>query len=166
MPAWFSNFESVFFQSYYVLETIFMSNLLHNWGLQQWEVLRVWIRLLCFWNGICLIWLRWWNFWSFLTKLVAKTLQTLSSVLDNQLIWVYSCINEFATKYIKQIGVLRDTARAPQPPTNQPKGHHMSQQGLYVLKKAYFGAKMAFFGPNILIILGGSKSSGTYQKTT
>ena len=29
-------------------------------------------------------------------------------------------------------------------------------------KKAYFGAKMAVFGPNILIILGGSKSSGTH----
>ena len=28
-------------------------------------------------------------------------------------------------------------------------------------KEAYFVAKMAVFGPNILIILGGSKSSGT-----
>ena len=64
--------------------------------------------------------------------------------------------------YIKLIGVLRDTARAPQPPTNQPTGHQMSRQGLYVPKKAYFGAKMAVFGPNILIILGGSKSSGTH----
>ena len=25
---------------------------------------------------------------------------------------------------------MRDTARAPQPPTNPPKGHQMSQQGL------------------------------------
>ena len=43
----------------------------------------------------------------------------------------------------------------------------MSRQGLYVPKKAYFGAKMVVFGPNILIFLGGSKSSGThmYQKT-
>ena len=29
-------------------------------------------------------------------------------------------------------------------------------------KNAYFGAKMAVFGPNILIILGRSKSSGTH----
>ena len=29
-------------------------------------------------------------------------------------------------------------------------------------KKAYFGAKMAVFGPNITIILGGSKSFGKY----
>ena len=29
--------------------------------------------------------------------------------------------------YQDQIGVLRDTARAPQPPTNQPTGHQMSQ---------------------------------------
>ena len=45
---------------------------------------------------------------------------------------------------------------------NQPTGHQMSQQGLYVSKKAYFGAKMAVFGPNILIILRGGKSSGTH----
>ena len=32
--------------------------------------------------------------------------------------------------YIKQIGVLRDTARASQPSTNPPTGHQMSQQGL------------------------------------
>ena len=37
-----------------------------------------------------------------------------------------------------------------------------NQQGLYVPKKSYFGAKMAVFGPNILIILWGSKSSGTH----
>ena len=52
-------------------------------------------------------------------------------------------------------------ARAPQQPTNQPKGHQMSQQGLYVPEKSYFGAKIAPFGPNIIIILGGSKSFGT-----
>ena len=60
------------------------------------------------------------------------------------------------------IGVLWDTARAPQPSTNQPTGHQISRQGLYVPKKAYFGAKMAVFGPNILIILGGSQISGTH----
>ena len=37
------------------------------------------------------------------------------------------------------------TARALQPPTNQPTGHQMSWQGLYMHKKAYFGAKMAVF---------------------
>ena len=45
---------------------------------------------------------------------------------------------------------------------HQPTGHQMSRQGLYVPKVAYFGAKMAVFGPHILIILGGSKGSGTY----
>ena len=44
----------------------------------------------------------------------------------------------------------------------QPTVYQMSRQGLYVPKKAYFGTKMAVFGPNILIILGGSKSSGTH----
>ena len=53
-------------------------------------------------------------------------------------------------------------AHAAQTTTNQPTGHQMSQQGLQVPKKAYFGAKMAVFGPNILFILGGSKSSGTH----
>ena len=28
------------------------------------------------------------------------------------------------------LGVLRDTARTPQPPTNTPTGHQMSRQGL------------------------------------
>ena len=32
----------------------------------------------------------------------------------------------------------------------------------YVTKEAYFGAKMAVFGPNIQIILEGSKNSGTH----
>ena len=59
---------------------------------------------------------------------------------------------------------MEDTARAPQPPTNKPTGHQapghqMNRQGLYVPRKAYFGAKMSVFGPNILMILIGSKSS-------
>ena len=33
----------------------------------------------------------------------------------------------------------KDTARAPQPPTNQPIGHQVNQQGLYVPNEAYFG---------------------------
>ena len=37
-------------------------------------------------------------------------------------------------------------ARAAQQPTNQPKGHQMSQQGLYVPKKVYFGPNLAFLG--------------------
>ena len=36
------------------------------------------------------------------------------------------------------------------------------RQCLYVLKKAYFRAKMAVFGPNILISMGGSKISGKH----
>ena len=62
---------------------------------------------------------------------------------------------------MRYIGVLRDRARAPQPPTNQPKRHQMSRQGLHVPKKAYIGAKMAVFRPNLLIVLGGNKSSST-----
>ena len=57
---------------------------------------------------------------------------------------------------------MRDTARAPQPPTNQQTGHQMSRQGQFVPKKAYFGTKMAVLGLNILINFGGSKSSGTH----
>ena len=52
--------------------------------------------------------------------------------------------------------------RNQQPATNQPTGHQMSRLRLYVTKKANFGAKMAIFGPKILIILEGSKSSGTH----
>ena len=33
-----------------------------------------------------------------------------------------------ASDFIKKIGVLRDTARAPQPPANPSTGHRMSQQ--------------------------------------
>ena len=40
---------------------------------------------------------------------------------------------------------MRDTARAPQPPTNQPTGHQMSRKGLYVPKKAYFWEKWPFW---------------------
>ena len=53
-------------------------------------------------------------------------------------------------------------AKILQSPTNQPTGHQMSRQSLFVPKNAYFAAKMAVFGPIILIILGGSKSSGTH----
>ena len=44
--------------------------------------------------------------------------------------------------------------------TNQPRGQ-ISRQGQFSPKNgqnAYFGAKMAFFWPNILIGLGGSKT--------
>ena len=40
---------------------------------------------------------------------------------------------------------MRDTARAPHPPTNQSTMHQMNQQGLYVPKKAYFGKNLAGF---------------------
>ena len=45
---------------------------------------------------------------------------------------------------IKYIGVLRDTARAPQPPNNQPAWHQMKRQGIYMPMKAYFGPKGAW----------------------
>ena len=64
---------------------------------------------------------------------------------------------------IKKIGVLRDTARAPQPPNNQPTGHQMNRQGLY---GSIFCGKNGRFWTNILIILGGSKSSGTHHLGT
>ena len=58
-------------------------------------------------------------------------------------------------------------ACVPQPPINQPTGPQMSRQGLYFPETAYFWGKIAVFGPNILIILGGSKVLvPTYQKTT
>ena len=48
---------------------------------------------------------------------------------------------------------------APQPQANQPTGQSRQDP-----KKAYFGAKLSVFRPNILIILGGSKSSGKQVK--
>ena len=51
---------------------------------------------------------------------------------------------------------MQDTARAPEPPTDQPTAHQMSRQGLHVPKKAYFEAKIAVFGPNFLIFFGHS----------
>ena len=39
------------------------------------------------------------------------------------------------------MGVLRDTARAPQPPTNPPTGHHMSVN----VKEGFFWAKFGRF---------------------
>ena len=63
---------------------------------------------------------------------------------------------------IKKIGVLRDRARAPQPPTNPPIGHHISQQGLAKNDQKYqFRAKFRRFGQKILILTGESKSFGT-----
>ena len=57
------------------------------------------------------------------------------------------------------MGVLRDTARTPQPTTNQPTGHQWAGKA-YMCICAYFGAKMAVLGPNILTIL--TKRSGTH----
>ena len=50
-------------------------------------------------------------------------------------------------------------------PTNHSTGHQMSRQGLYLPKKAYFGAKMAVFWPNILIIVGGRKQKQKFWYT-
>ena len=59
----------------------------------------------------------------------------------------------FISYKIKQIGVLRDTARAPQPPTDNiwPK----------MTKNADFGPNLAVFWAKILIFMGESKSFGT-----
>ena len=65
-------------------------------------------------------------------------------------------------KCIKEIGVLRDTARAPQSPTNKPTVHQMNRQCLYVPMKAYFRENLALSGPKILIFTGGSKSFRTH----
>ena len=57
---------------------------------------------------------------------------------------------------------MRDTARAPQPPTDQPTGHQMSRQGLAQNdQKCQFWTKFGLFGPKILILTGVSKSFGT-----
>ena len=63
-------------------------------------------------------------------------------------------------KTIKLIDVLRDTARAPNPTIHKQSTKWASKA--YVPKKAYFGAKMAVFGPKILILFRGSKSSDTH----
>ena len=44
----------------------------------------------------------------------------------------------------------------------QPTGHKMSQKCQYLAKNANFGPSLAIFVPNILFILGGSKSFGTH----
>ena len=51
------------------------------------------------------------------------------------------------TTTIKEIGVLRDTARAPQPPTDSPTGHRISLHGLAQIdQKCQFWAKFGRFG--------------------
>ena len=62
-------------------------------------------------------------------------------------------------KHVLYKGVLRDTARAPQPLTNPPTGHQMSQQGLAKNEqKCQFRAKFGHFWAKILIFTGESKS--------
>ena len=53
-------------------------------------------------------------------------------------------MNKINKKIIKSIGVLRDTARAPQPPTNQPTGHQMSRQGLCAKESIFSTQKHSF----------------------
>ena len=58
---------------------------------------------------------------------------------------------------------MRDTARAPQPPTNPPTGHQMSRQGLAQNEqKCHFWAKFGLFGQQILIFTGEIKSFVTH----
>ena len=55
-------------------------------------------------------------------------------------------INQQKTIIIKLIGVLRDTARVPKPPTNPPTGQQMSRQGLAQNdQKCQFQAKFGRF---------------------
>ena len=51
------------------------------------------------------------------------------------------------TNIIKEIGVLRDAARVPQPPTNQPTGHQMNQEYMFWAKFGRFWAK----NPNLYL---------------
>ena len=50
--------------------------------------------------------------------------------------WQLSCQRFYALILIKKIGVLRDTARAPQPPTNQPTNNGCRRRN--PLKKCFF----------------------------
>ena len=60
--------------------------------------------------------------------------------------------------YIKYIGVLRDTARAPQPPTSPPTGHQMSRQSPAENdQECNFWAKLCRFRAKILIFTGERK---------
>ena len=50
-------------------------------------------------------------------------------------------------KYIKEIGVFRDTARAPQPPTNPPTGTKWASKAWPKMNKnANFGPNLVVFG--------------------
>ena len=55
-------------------------------------------------------------------------------------------MNKINKKIIKSIGVLRDTARAPQPPTDPLTGHRRSLHGLAQIdQKCQFWAKFGRF---------------------
>ena len=59
---------------------------------------------------------------------------------------------------IKEIGVLRDTARATQQPANPPTGHRMSRQGLAQNdQECQLCAKFGSFGSKIQILLEKAK---------
>ena len=55
---------------------------------------------------------------------------------------------------------MRDTARAPQPPTNPTTGHQMSQQGPWpkMNQNANFGPNLVVFGQKILMFTKEIKS--------
>ena len=58
---------------------------------------------------------------------------------------------------------MRDTARAPQPPTDPLTGHRISLHGLAQIdQKCQFWAKFGSFWAKILIFTGESKCFGTY----
>ena len=76
------------------------------------------------------------------------------------------CLCAFFSKSvfnIKLIGVLRDTARAPQPPTDPPTGHRISLHGLAQIdQNCQFWAKFGRLGQKILISTGKIKSFVTH----
>ena len=58
---------------------------------------------------------------------------------------------------------MRDTARAPQPPTNPPTGHQMNRQGLSKSEQiCQFWAKLGCSWAKILIFTGEIKSFVTH----
>ena len=61
------------------------------------------------------------------------------------------------------MGVLRDTARAPQPPTDPQTGHRKSLHGLAQIdQNANFGPNLVVLGQKILISTGKIKSFVTH----
>ena len=82
------------------------------------------------------------------------TMFSITSYIEFVWLREYHKVNRFLARYSPRATTTNQpTNRAP----NEPEG-----LSIYVPQKAYFGAKMAVFGPNILIIFGRSKKINTY----